>query len=101
MATETVDRRAAHRRGILVTTVASLTGIAAGLATSAVVGTDATSRMGLLVMAGFALAGMGVMQVLGVDVQEFSTKDHLYVVFMNFALWFITWGVLLTSGITL
>ena len=75
MATETADRRA-----------------------SSSVASGATDDLGLVVLAAFTFASLGVMRVLGIDVGDFSTKDHLYVWFMSFALWFITWGILLTSG---
>jgi hypothetical protein len=96
MATETADRRAEHRRSITVTSVVSLAGIAAGVASSALTA-GPTDDLGLVVLAAFTFASLGVMRVLGIDVGEFSTKDHLYVWFMSFALWFVTWGILLTA----
>lgn len=99
MATETADRRASHRRSITVTTAASLAGIAAGFG-SAAVASGPTDTLGLVVLAALTFVSLGVMRLLGVDVEEFSTKDHLYVGFMAFALWFVTWGILLTSGVT-
>ena len=35
------------------------------------------------------------------DVDEFGVKDYLYVAFMTFALWFVCWAILLTTGATL
>jgi len=102
--TETADKRAAHRRGVTVTTVACLTGVAAGLVSNVLTGggsapvAAATETIGLVpLVAAFAL-NLGVVQVVGVDVSDFSTKDHLYTAFMTFALWFITWGLLLTAA---
>jgi hypothetical protein len=96
MATETVDRRDAHRRSITVTSAVSLAGVAAGVASSAVAA-GAPDAMALVVLAAFTFASLGVMRALGVEIEEFSTKDHLYVWFMAFALWFVTWGILLTA----
>lgn len=42
-----------------------------------------------------------MLRVVGVDVNGFGAKDYLYVVFMTFALWFITFAILLTSGVQL
>jgi len=102
--TETADKRAAHRRGVTVTTVACLTGVAAGLVSNVLTGggadpiTAATNTVAVApLVAAFAL-NLGVVQVLGVDVGDFSTKDHLYTAFMTFALWFITWGLLLSAA---
>ena len=98
--TETVDPKAAHRRSLKVTTIATLGGVAAAFLSEVVV-TDPASRTGLLVMLGVVAVELGLMRVFGVDIGDFSTKDHFYVLFMTFALWFITWGVLLSEGVSL
>jgi hypothetical protein len=36
---------------------------------------------------------------VGIDTSEFGTKDYLYIFFMTFTLWFISWGILLTAGV--
>lgn len=95
--TETVEKRAAHRRGVTVTTVACLTGVGAGLAAD-VVASGATDKLGVVPLVAAVLVNLGVIQVLGVDVEDFSGKDHLYTAFMSFALWFITWGLLLSTA---
>jgi len=97
--TETVDPTAAHRRSLKVTTIATLGGVVAAFASEVVV-TDPTSRTGLLVLLAVVAVELGLMRGTGVDVADFSPKDFLYVGFMSFALWFITWGVLLSEGIT-
>ena len=102
MATEeAVERRASHIRGLKVTTIAALAGIGAGLASAAVVGTSvaaASDRLAIAIVGGAILGQLVLLRVVGVDTTEFSTKDHLYVAFMTFALWFITWAILLTSN---
>lgn len=97
MATETVDGRAAHIRGITVTAVASLGGVLAGVATP-YFDPSGTSTIGLGIVLATVLLELGVLRVLGIDVEEFSKKDHLYVGFMTFALWFIVMTILLTTG---
>ena len=94
---ETVDRKAAHRRGVTVTTVACLTGVAAGLLAN-MIATGATDQAGELPLLAAIVVNLGVLHVLGVDVGDFSSKDHLYTAFMSFALWFITWGLLLSTA---
>lgn len=101
MATEQLSRRAAHLRSVTVTSLSSLAGIAAGLLSAALVGSTpaaATDQTGLFIFVGAVLIQFGILPVLGVDVSEFSTKDYLYVGFMTFSLWFVTWAILLTSG---
>lgn len=97
MATETVDRRAAHRRSLKVTATASIGGVIAGVITPSIA-TSPTDNLGLVVVVGAILIELAVMKLLRVDVQNFSTKDQLYIVFMTFTLWFITWTILLTTN---
>ncbi|MFB6179499.1 MAG: hypothetical protein ABEI77_07235 [Halorientalis sp.] len=97
MATDTVDKRAAHIRGLTVTTLSSLAGIVAGIASQAVAA-SATDKTALYILVGAIVVQFPILQVLGIDVEDFSTKDYLYVAFMTFALWFVTWGVLLTAN---
>ncbi|MFB6070986.1 MAG: hypothetical protein ABEJ76_08170 [Halanaeroarchaeum sp.] len=98
MATETADGLTGHTRSIVVTTVVSLGGVAAGVVSS-MLASGATDRVGLVVLFAAAIVELMVLRLVGVDVAEFGAKDHLYVIFMTFALWFVTWGILLTSGV--
>ena len=102
MATEQVsEKRSSHVRGVTVTAVATLAGVAAALVSAAFLGTAAKDQLGLAIVAGFVFVQLPVLQVMGIDVEDFSTKDHLYVLFMTFSMWFVTWGILLTAGTTL
>ena len=102
MATETsggsqsLGERDPHLKSVVVTAVASLGGVAAGVVSGAVLSGQGPTSVAVYVA--FAFAGLGLMRLLGVDVSEFGAKDNLYVFFMTFALWFITYGILLTSG---
>jgi hypothetical protein len=101
MATETesgeeLSPRARHRRSITVTTVAALAGVVAGAVSNAVAA-SATDRIGLVVLVGAVGLAFGAIRAAGVDVSGFSKKDVVYVVFMAFSLWFVTWSILLTA----
>lgn len=98
MATETGEAVSAHVRGVTVTTVATVFGMLAGTA-SALVTAGAGDTLGLAVLGIAVLVQFPLLGLLGIDVSEFSTKDRIYVAFMTFSMWFITWGVLLTAGI--
>ncbi len=100
MATETVDRRAQHRRSLKVTATAALGGVAAGVVTPMFT-TGPSDTLGLAVVIGAVLAVLGILRLLGIDVDDFSTKDHLFVGFMTFSLWFMTWTIMLQTGATL
>lgn len=97
MATETADGLSDHLRGVTVTTLATVTGLLAGVL-SAFLASGPKDTLGLSILAGALLAQLPLLYVLGVDPREFGMKDNLYLLFMTFTLWFITWGLLLTTG---
>ncbi|WP_302082298.1 hypothetical protein [Salinibaculum rarum] len=97
MATETGNGLSAHLRGVTVTTLATVLGMLAGVG-STLVATGPEDSVGVLLFGGAVLVQLPLLRVLGVDVSDFSTKDYLYIGFMTFVLWFITWGIMLTTG---
>ncbi|SHG42774.1 EMC6-like membrane protein [Halobaculum gomorrense] len=100
MATEQASGLSDHLRGVTVTTVACLAGIAAALVSTAVVGiepADATNRLALLVVAAAVFVQIPLLKLLGVAIEDFGIKDNLYVAFMTFTLWFISYGVILSA----
>ncbi|PSQ65502.1 MAG: hypothetical protein BRD24_06780 [Halobacteriales archaeon SW_9_67_24] len=100
MSTETVEERAGHRRSLTVVSLTTLSGIAAAFV-SATLASAATDTIGLYPLAGAIVIQLPVLRLLGIDVEDFGIKDNLYVAFMTFALWFVTWTILLTTGATL
>ncbi|WP_336001761.1 hypothetical protein [Halorientalis halophila] len=106
MATDTAERRASHVRGLKVTTLSAFAGLAAAVGSSVVTAgldpaTAATTDTALLVVLGAILVQFPLLKLLGVDVDDFSAKDYLYVGFMTFSLWFVSWGVLLSANTTI
>jgi hypothetical protein len=93
-----------HVRGIVVTGVASLAGVAAALASTQLTAdiaapADAALATGpKIALAAAILVQFPLFRLLGYDLDEFSTKDYLFVAFMTFSLWFVTWGIILSSG---
>jgi hypothetical protein len=89
-----------HARSAVVTGTATILGIVAGIA-STLFATNAgqpDNTLGLGLLIGAVIVQFPFYQAIGIDVTEFETKDQLYIFFMSFALWFITWGLLLTTG---
>jgi hypothetical protein len=104
MATETEQGLSGHLRGVTVTTLACLAGVIAALVSGVVLGTTADAAqntLGLVVVGGFVVLQFPLLRLVGVDVQGFSAKDYIYVAFMTVTLWFITYTILLTSGVQL
>jgi hypothetical protein len=104
MATETAEDGEAesegwdsHLRGLTVTTFASLLGLAAGIG-SAALASGPGDRLGLYLAAGAVLVQIPVYSAISIDVDDFGAKEYLYIAFMTFSMWFITWGILLTTG---
>lgn len=97
MATETRSGLSPHLRGVTVTTVATLLGILAGVGAD-ILASGPEDTVGLMLFGAAILVQLPLLQVLGVDTADFSTKDHIYILFMTFIMWFMTWGILLTAG---
>lgn len=97
MATETAELRASHRRSLKVTVIITLGGTLAGIITPTIA-SGPRDTTAVLVVLGAILAELLLMRLVGVDIQDFGTKDHLYVSFMTFSMWFIVWTILLTAG---
>jgi P pilus assembly chaperone PapD len=103
MATETQTGLSGHVRGVTVTTLACLAGVAASVAAVVVVGTSPEAASDTRALAFLVAAVVGqypLLKTIGVDVSDFGAKDHLYVAFMTFTLWFISFAILLTTGAT-
>jgi Zn-dependent protease with chaperone function len=71
-------------------------GIVAAYVSEFVLAADPTATVALFVLVGAILVQFPLLQVAGFDLEEFSTKDHLYVAFMTFSLWFVSWTLMLT-----
>lgn len=97
MATETGNGLSPHLRGVTVTTLATVLGMLAGVGAT-LVASGPEDTIGLLFFGAAFVVQLPLLRVLGVDISDFSTKDYLYIGFMTFVLWFITWGILLTTG---
>ncbi|MGA9399957.1 hypothetical protein [Haladaptatus sp.] len=101
MATEKAsEQRASHLRSITITSLASIAGIIAGVASAMVAGTTpeaAQDQMGLVIMLAFVVVQLPLLYLIGYELD--GVKDALFVAFMTFSLWFITWGILLINQV--
>lgn len=96
MAEEVEDERWAHIRGVTVTTIASLFGVLAALASSVIItGPDDTIGVALFAIA--VVIQFPILRVIGIKVEDFGIKDYLFITFMTFAFWFMTLTILLTT----
>jgi hypothetical protein len=100
MATESSRGISDHLRGVTVTTLACLAGVAAAVASTTVIGSDPSTTIQLGVVAAFVIVQYPILYAIGVDVSEFGAKDNLYVAFMTFALWFLSYTIALSTGVS-
>jgi hypothetical protein len=97
MATDTADGMSPHMRGLTVTTITAIAGIAAAFGSNAIAG-GATDLAGVAVVVIAIAAQFPILRVIGIGQDDLSGKDILYIAFMTFALWFVSWAILLTAG---
>lgn len=104
MATNTISDRREHIRSIGVTALAALLGVGTALASAALTAdapsleaaaTETTAYV--IVFAVIALQILGIKASGIYTEEEFGIKHYLFITFMTFSLWFVTWGILLTS----
>jgi hypothetical protein len=104
MATETQSQRKAHVLSVTRTGIAALLGVLAAFgsylltqdaATMDAAARDQTAQLLVLV----AVVVQPVLQrLLGIYKDDFGAKDFLFILLVTFAMWFVTWTVILTSG---
>ena len=101
MATETMSDRRQHVRSISVTALSTLLGVGAGLASATYVGTHeaaATDPRAYVIVLAVILIQFPLLTGTGIyDDDEFGVKHYLFIAFMTFSMWFVTWGILLTA----
>lgn len=96
--TETAeDQRWAHIRGITVTSLASLFGIAAGV-TASMLAESPDDTLGVILFAVAVFIQFPILRVVGFEVENFGVKDYLFITFMTFCFWFVTWAIMMTTG---
>jgi len=98
------DKQQEHRERIRRTLVASGMGILTGVLSFLVCGevdpvtaAQPNAAFGFLFLAAGIVFQKHVFLLMGTDISTIKTKDWFYQGFMTFALWFITWTILLTS----
>ena len=97
------SERSAHLRAITITSVAALAGVAAAIGSSILTGDLEPAEA-----AGETTPQLLMIVSIVVQLPVYSfvyddwggAKDFLFVAFMTFSLWFVTWGVILTTGVT-
>jgi len=110
MATESGSGWDEHVRSVTVTTMAAVFGIAAAVVSSVItadlvaegaVKEASRNQRAQLVVLGAILVQLPLVRLVGFyDDEEWSTKTMLFIAFMTFSFWFVTWGILLATKAT-
>jgi len=103
MATETQSQRQAHVLAVTRTGIAAFLGVAAAFGswfvTQGIPPAEAATDQTAQLMVGLAvLVQYPLQKVLGILKDDFGAKDFLFILFITFAMWFVTWTIILTSG---
>ena len=96
----TLSKREAHLRSLRATVTSTIVGIVAALVTHLLSSGPSDILFSIPILIASLFLGLGIMQLLGVNVSAFSKKDHFYVSFMTFTMWFVTWTLLLTANVS-
>lgn len=101
MSTVTLSDRGEHLRSIGVTSSCALLGVAAALVSYTQVGASAAAAgdsLALSIVLGAILIETAAVKLSGIyGEDELGMKHYLFISFMIFSFWFVTWGILLTE----
>lgn len=86
-----------YERSAIVTTGATLAGIVAAFVSELYIG-DPQDNTALLLVVVAVIAQLFLYRLIGLDVDDFGLKGNLYIALMTFILWFLSWGIILTTG---
>ncbi|WP_435361070.1 hypothetical protein [Haloarchaeobius sp. DFWS5] len=107
MATDTadpeVDADRQHFETVTRTTLSAVAGVAAAFASSQLTAGAATpeaaafNQTAQFVVILAIIVQPLVQRVIGVYKDDFGAKDFLFIAFMTFSFWFVTWGIMLSA----
>jgi len=101
MSTESISDRRKHIRSISVTAMTALVGVGAAFICAIWIGLSseaAADPRALFLVVGAILAQIPVLNSTGLySEDEVGIKHYLFVAFMTFSMWFVTWGILMTA----
>ncbi len=100
-----IEKKDQHIKRVKRTLIACIMGvIAGGLSfmfggTPDAMGIQPNTFLAMLLLLAGIVFQKHIFTIIGLDITELGKKDWFYQGFMTFALWFITWTILLTTSI--
>ncbi|MGB8310797.1 MAG: hypothetical protein WCE81_02900 [Halobacteriota archaeon] len=86
-----------HVEGIKKTVMASLFGIVGGIISYYLNVANYGITVGVLILIILIYLQRQALPAIGIDIKEFRSNDWLYLGFMTFAFWFVSWTILLST----
>ena len=106
MSTESMSERREHIRSISVTALAAFAGVGAALLSASIIGTSGDPNAIASDVRAYVIVFVAItLQLLllrGTGIysdEEFGIKHNLFITFMTFSFWFVTWGIILTTQV--
>jgi NAD-dependent dihydropyrimidine dehydrogenase PreA subunit len=103
---KTARKTAEHAERNIRTAIACFLGIIAGIASyflagtpSAADGTQPSPLIGILILMVFIVMQKTVFLLIRIDITKLGKKDWFYQAFMTFALWYLTWTIILSTSL--
>ncbi len=100
------EKQAEHIGRMKRTLIACLLGMFAGVLSFYIIpsadsaGINSHTLLAFFLMLAAVVVQKHIFMLIGIGTEKLGGKDWFYQGFMTFALWFMTWAILLTSAIT-
>jgi hypothetical protein len=100
-----IEKKDQHKKRVKRTLIACLMGLIAGILSFMLGGVPDASgvqpntMLTILLLLAAIVFQKHVITIIGIDITKLGKKDWFYQGFMTFAIWFITWTILLTTSL--
>ncbi|MDU9376577.1 Ion-translocating oxidoreductase complex subunit B [Methanocorpusculaceae archaeon Sp1] len=95
-----------HSERVIRTLIASLLGLAAGIASYFLAGTPSAETgvqpdpfLGILILLIAIIIQRTIFLLIKIDTKKLGKKDWFYQAFITFALWYLTWTIILSTSL--
>ncbi|MDV0444095.1 4Fe-4S dicluster-binding protein [Methanorbis rubei] len=104
---EKIDRKKyEHSERVIRTLIASVLGLAAGIASYFLAGTPSLENgiqpepvLGILILLIAIIIQRTIFLLIKIDTKKLGKKDWFYQAFITFALWYLTWTIILSTSL--
>ena len=101
-----VRKKAEHSERVIRTAIACALGMFAGIASYFLAGTPGSADgvqpsaiIGIFILLAFIVIQRTIFILMKIDTQKLGKKDWFYQAFMTFALWYLSWTIILSTSL--